>query len=404
MPYRIMSFDVLEAPKSITLAPHEDGIAVVYRRKSVPVGFVMKRIDEAGPIDVSGYIDQRIQERIVAAAAREELTLRRADCSALSITVAICTRDRPELVARCLRSLVEKQSPPTPGFFEIILIDNAPATTLTRRMVDTEFPAVRYVFEPKPGLNFARNAALRAARGDLVAFVDDDVVVDAGWLHALMEAWADDPGAGLFTGQVLPLELETPAQILFEQRGGFRRGFARVHFGSSREGDPLYPCRAEILGTGANMALRRSAAVAIGGFDEALDMGGPLPGGGDLDMFYRMIRSGHGAVYEPGFLAFHQHRRDLRALRRQYRDSWGKAYMAFVVKSWCRDPAMRRKWTHTAVRWFCQQLVHVLKCLAGRGSRPIGMVLAEAYGGLLGLMGSYGKARRRAAEISAANS
>ena len=64
-------------------------------------------------------------------------------------------------------------------------------------------------------------------------------------------------------------------------------------------------------GTGANMAFRRSLFHQIGFFDPALDVGTVTNGGGDLDMFYRVIQEGHTLVYEPRAIVRHRHRRDV---------------------------------------------------------------------------------------------
>lgn len=196
--------------------------------------------------------------------------------------------------------------------------------------------------EPRPGLDFARNCALRECRNDLLAFLDDDVVADRGWLLGLLEAWRENPDAGAFTGLVLPLELGSRAQILFESCGGFGRGFEKIRYGPTRAGNPLYPCGAGMFSAGANMVVRRDVLLQLSGFDEALDTGKPLPGGGDLDIFYRVIRAGHPLVYEPNCAVFHQHRRDMRSLQRRYH-SWGLGFMAFVAKCSETDPSQRPK-------------------------------------------------------------
>jgi hypothetical protein len=150
-----------------------------------------------------------------------------------------------------------------------------------------------------------------------------------------------------------------------------------------------------VFGTGANMAVNRRAMLAIGGFDAALDTGRPLPGGGDHDAFYRLIRAGHGAVYEPGYLVFHQHRQQMSQLRRQYRDSWGKSFVAFAVKSWRADPRMRARWRALLTWWFGKQVTDLFRSLLGRTSRPPALILAELGGGILGLTGEYGRSCRR---------
>lgn len=396
MAYRMVSFDAAAGSAMPFVANDEEGIAVTIRRKDKPVGFVLC----SRSVDPAQLIDDGTAGRLLVEAMREELPVCR-DVSALgrlSMTAAICTKDRPARLQRCLESLVSLDSGAL-GSFEILVVDNASATDETRSIVQ-RWPAVRYVREPLPGLNFARNLALREARGDFVAFLDDDVIVDSGWLRALSEAWLEYPQAALFTGQVLPLELETPAQLLFEQRGGFRRGFGRAVFGRSRAGDRFYPCKVDIFGTGANMALRRNAVQALGGFDEALDTGPALPGGGDLDVFYRIVRAGHQVVYDPGYLVFHEHRRDMRGLRRQYRDSWGVAFMAFAVKSFSRDPPMRKRWIALIAWWFTKQGTHLVRSLVGRDPRPTSLILHEVWGGIVGVLGAYGRSRRRIARIS----
>jgi GT2 family glycosyltransferase len=279
----------------------------------------------------------------------------------------------------------------------MLVVDNAPSDDQTRNVVE-EFPGVRYVCEKKPGLDFARNRAWQEATGWIVAFLDDDVVVYRGWLQGLLEAYRVCPTAAGFTGLVLPYELETEAQLLFEKRGGFRRGFERIMFGQRMPRSPLYPVGAGISGAGANMAFVRDVLERIGGFDEALDTGAPLPGGGDLDMFYRIVRSGYAIVYEPRYLVFHQHRREISALRRQYK-SWGLGMMSFVAKAHRTDPAERKKILRFVAWWMRYQVLLLLRGLRGQRQFRPDFVLAEMLGGLIGLCGEYDRSLRRVREI-----
>ena len=145
------------------------------------------------------------------------------------MSIAICTKDRPDDLASLLKSLQTSivAAARRNVALEIIVVDNAPSDDRTRQTA-LSFPGTRYVLEPKPGLNFARNRAVLEARGDWVAFMDDDVSADAGWLDGFLDAAVAYADAGCITGLVLPLELETEAQILFEKRGGFRMGFQRA--------------------------------------------------------------------------------------------------------------------------------------------------------------------------------
>lgn len=215
------------------------------------------------------------------------------------VTVAICTRERPDDLARALRAV--RALRPAPD--EVLVVDNDPQSAATRALVTAQ-GGIRYVLEPRRGLDVARNRALREASGDIVAFVDDDAVPEPGWVGALLANFGD-PRVQCVTGLTLPLELETPAQELFEQYSPFARGFARRVF-DGRVDNPLHVAR---VGAGANMAMRRSVLQGVGGFDERLDAGTPARSGGDHDFFARLLLAGWRIVYDPAAVCWHRHRR-----------------------------------------------------------------------------------------------
>jgi cellulose synthase/poly-beta-1,6-N-acetylglucosamine synthase-like glycosyltransferase len=194
-----------------------------------------------------------------------------------SSTVAVCTRDRPDDIRRCLHALMRLHDDGQ----ELLVIDNCPSTDATQQIV-SEFARVRYVREPVPGLDVARNRALTEARGDIVAFSDDDAAPDPGWLRALLRNF-DDPLVFCVTGLTMPLELETDAQEWHERYSTFGRGFKRRVF----ERTLVNPMAAGKIGAGVNMAIRRSALQLVGPFDEALDAGTRTRSGGDSEMFSR---------------------------------------------------------------------------------------------------------------------
>jgi glycosyltransferase involved in cell wall biosynthesis len=226
-----------------------------------------------------------------------------------SATVAICTRERPDDLERTLSAACALSPVPR----EILVIDNAPTTDRTRQIV-ARFAGVRYVVERARGLNRARNRALREATGDIVAFTDDDAMPEPGWLGGLIRNFAD-PRVLCVTGLTLPVELETPAQELFEEHCPFARGFVRRVF-DGRIDNPLIVAR---VGAGANMAVRRSLPQAAGWFDERLDAGTPAQSGGDHEMFTRILSSGHRIVYEPHAVSWHRHRRTVEELQQVVR-------------------------------------------------------------------------------------
>jgi glycosyltransferase involved in cell wall biosynthesis len=395
--YRLHDLDVDALPAQLTLEPHEAGAGVVLRDGGRLVGFRMlprAAFGADGTMSGARLLDAETRYAIAAERLRTELTP--AVGRAPSLTVAICSKDRWDWVDRLLGSLeaVRDGEP-----FEVLVVDNASSHDRIGEVCAAR--GVRCVREPLAGLDFARNRAIAEATGEVVAFLDDDVVVDGGWLRAMRRAWAENPDAGCVTGLVLPMALDTEAQVLFELRGGFRRGFRPLRYGATRYGERHYPMGAGRFGAGANMSLRRELVQALGGFDEALDTGRPLPGGGDLDIFYRVLRSGATLVYEPQAAVRHEHRREMAVLARQYY-TWGLGFAAYVVKSMRADPAARPRFRGMLVWWFGYQAKRVANRLRGRDPTPLRMILGEIWGGVVGLCGEYDRTRRRIAAIRAA--
>lgn len=228
----------------------------------------------------------------------------------IAVSVVICTRDRPEALARCLASLPHQTLPPT----EIIVVDNASRDERTRDVANAA--ATKYVREDRPGLDFARNAGVCAAKGKIVAYTDDDVRLHPRWLERLVQAF-DAPEVTAVTGLVLPAELATPAQRHFETYWGFGRGFRRKDFGSDFfAADQAHGCPVWEVGAGASMAFRRRAFETVGYFDERLDVGA-AGCSGDSEYWHRVLTHGGVCRYEPSSVVYHYHRRDFAGLENQ---------------------------------------------------------------------------------------
>jgi len=401
MPYRIMEIDVTEPLSSVAVPEGDTGVAILLRRHGRPIAFLMEAFpgeSVLSPDDLERIIRRGVKSHLLEEDPPEENGSSSRQERFPSLTVAICTRDHPSDLNHCLGSLVALQAGEDGRRFEILVVDNSPSDGQTRELVSS-LPPVKYVMEPKPGLNFARNRALKESTGEMIAFVDDDVTVDRHWLDGLRRAIAQHPDAAAFTGLVLPSELATDAQILFERGGGFEKSFETIRYGQTLPGNPYYPCVGGKLGTGCNMAFRRKVALDLGGFDEALDTGPPLPGGGDSDMLYRIIRAGYPLIYEPRFMVFHRHRRENAQLRSQYCRSWGQGLMAFVVKTYNSDVTQRPKLRRFLLWWFGYKLHGLSKSLRGKHVLPPGLLLAELWGGILGLSGAYSRSVRRTERI-----
>ena len=255
-------------------------------------------------------------------------------------SIIVATRDRPEPLAACLSSLLALHYPQ----YEIVVVDNAPRTNATADLVQKfahSAPHIHYVREDHPGLPWAHNRGIMAARGEILAFTDDDVVVDAYWLVGLIRGFSIAENVACVTGLILPMELETPAQFLFEAYGGFTRGFVRRVF-DWKEHRPewhLYPYIAGPLGTGASMAFTAAFLHSEGGFDPALGPGCRTAGGEDLDAFFRVIAHGYQLVYEPESLLYHLHRQDYAHLQKQIY-GYGVGFTAYLTKCLLDNPRL----------------------------------------------------------------
>jgi GT2 family glycosyltransferase len=315
----------------------------------------------------------------------------------LLVTVAVCTRNRTADLSLCLESLSCLDYPS----LEILVVDNAPSTDATEKLVRTRYPNVRYVCEPRPGLDWARNRAIAEARGEIIAYTDDDVVVDPGWISAIVLVFSENLDVMAVTGLIVPYELETEAQILFEKYGGFGRGFERKWYRLDRESKKTekYHIGSGIFGTGANMAYRRSLFEQLGGFDPALDVGTVTNGGGDLEMFFRVLQEGHTLVYEPNAVVRHRHCRKYDQLRIQL-TNYGIGLYSYFVRAALAYPRERLGVLRLGLWWlWWWSMRRLLISFVFPARFPRDLILAEYRGSFLGLV-RYFKARRIAKKIA----
>jgi glycosyltransferase involved in cell wall biosynthesis len=252
----------------------------------------------------------------------------------ISLSVAICTRERPTELRRALVSLRDQSD----REFEIIVIDNAPTSPLTAEVVEElGLARCKYVVEPQKGLSRARNTALAHVSTDHVAWFDDDEVADVNWVRNIKDGFSHDSCPVAVCGVMLPAELETEAQVLFEQYGGFNKGRGLLpevlSVDSSSSIEPLYPLPA--IGSGGNMAFQTEALIAAGGFDPHLGAGTRTHGGEETRVFATLLRSHKVVLHWPRAFTWHFHRRDMLALHKQfYGYSAGlSAFYASMIRS-----------------------------------------------------------------------
>jgi glycosyltransferase involved in cell wall biosynthesis len=272
-------------------------------------------MDEAASLGAEGI---QVAEQPPCVVALDEF-LRQAP----TISVVIPTRNRPAFAAEAVRAALRSHYPS--DRFEVIVVDNGSGSDDRVVLPDVEADGgarVRLLQEEIPGGSNARNAGLYAAEGEIVAFADDDVLVDRNWLASIARAFARSDRVGGVTGLTVPRELETPAQVWYE---GFAKADpdfeSRVFDRRDPPTDrPLFPFTIGDFGSGENFAFRRKVLIDLGGFDSALGTATYTLGGEDVEAMLRVLLSDHQVIHEPAALVRHSHPREFAQFERRV---WG---------------------------------------------------------------------------------
>lgn len=310
------------------------------------------------------------------------------------VTVTIASIGDVESCVKTVRHILESDY----ANFEIVIVDNTDEGQVFNEPVAQFFPddpRIRVVHEPKKGLSFARNRGLAEARGAIVVFTDDDVIVTRCWISAIVTMFASDKNIACVTGSIITSEIETPAQAWLEQYGGYHKGFSVKIYDLDEHScdEPLYPYDSGRFGSGANIAFRSNVLRELGGFAIDLGAGTPAHGGEDIDVLRRTITAGYRLAYEPGALIWHQHRRSYASLRTQmYR--YGVGLSATITRWMLTDSRARRY----IMRRIPSGIRHLFSPSSAKnmnkdGLFPRQLTLLEYLGILLGPM-LYVKSRR----------
>ncbi len=220
-----------------------------------------------------------------------------------AVSIVLCTHNRAEQLRRTLGTLFAVDTPPGVEW-DVIVVDNN-SSDATRQVVDAcsrrTAPGVRYLFEPTQGISFARNAGVRAASGEVVAFIDDDVTIGAGWLTALYRAFQD--GRCIGVGGRIRAGWSSPKPAWYADAGPYRlmKGIAEYEHGD----DPVQvgPDRPPF---GGNMAFRRRAFELHGLFRTDLGrVGSRRMGGEDTEYGRRLMAAGEAIMYAPDAVVTH---------------------------------------------------------------------------------------------------
>jgi len=231
----------------------------------------------------------------------------------MDLSVIICTYNRASSLRRTLASF-KGLCVPANLRWELIVVDNN-SSDETRCVVEecskVSGWSLQYVFEPKQGKSHALNKAVRLARGRIIAFTDDDVIVSPDWLRAIIHAFART-NAACVGGKILPLWEGARPHWLTNHFFGY---LALLDHGET----PKYLDKAKLWG--CNFAFRADILSKYGPFDPNLGTcGNTLYRGEDTDFLARLLSHNEAIFYDPSILVHHAV--PIARMRRKYFRKW----------------------------------------------------------------------------------
>ncbi|HUR76471.1 MAG TPA: glycosyltransferase [Acidimicrobiales bacterium] len=246
-----------------------------------------------------------------------------------ALSVVIPTRDRVERLRRCVASLRAALR----DVDELIVVDSASRDALSIQAIARSGGAL-YLRAQHPGVNRARNLGWQRAANGLIAFVDDDVVVEPTWADAFAASAVAHPDAAFITGRLSPLGDSGHGPVAVKDDS------APATLTRLSRGD---------LGHGASVLVRAAALAAVGGWDESLGAGAKFESAPEADLFDRLLLAGFEGRYEPAARARHEQWRTPRQLvGLDWRYGFGNgARLAKLV----RTDRPRARWVASEAAW-----------------------------------------------------
>lgn len=234
----------------------------------------------------------------------------------MNVSVVLCTYNRCQSLLRTLESVVASEMPESVDW-EVLVVDNNSKDRTRDAMSEfcRNHPGrVRYLFESQQGLSNARNAGIRQARGEVIAFTDDDVTVEPTWLANLTRPLLEKQSAGA-AGRILLGEFQPPTWLAIS--GSHDLGGSLVQFDLGD--DPLLLDKPPF---GASMAFQKSVFEECGGFRTDLGRSGKsLIGNEDTEFGQRLISKGLRLIYVPSAIVFHPVLSE-RLTKKYFRSYW----------------------------------------------------------------------------------
>ena len=202
------------------------------------------------------------------------------------ISIVICTYNRAEYLQKCLDSMLNQ----TYGNFEVIVV-NGPSTDNTAGILrNYPFQTIQQI--KKSGLSAARNLGIKEAKGEIIAFIDDDAVADKNWIKNLKKGYNDETIGGV--GGIIYKARTTDvwqAKVVVNKFGVPKC----IDEGEYYSLDDFYPCI-----VGCNMSFRKEVLLRVGCFDNYYKYYHD-----EIDICVRIVKAGYKLEYEPKAVVYH---------------------------------------------------------------------------------------------------
>ena len=265
----------------------------------------------------------------------------------MDVSVIICTRNRIRSIESCLQTIVLAVAKVLPATVELIVVDNGSTDGTSDYIRDwaakQAFP-VCLVQEPKAGLSIARNSGVKASKGRLLAFTDDDCCMSETYIQELLQYDKNDAELVMRSGSVvlgdptdLPLTIKSVTAVQQWKRP----------MSVANEGGLLSSL------IGCNMTMRRTIFDQVGEFDERLGAGTKCPAGEDTDYFYRVYLAGFRLEMVPGMIVAHYHGRKTLESRTKLLRNYALGNGALAAKYIFRYPTFSRHIIWQIKHYFC---------------------------------------------------
>lgn len=317
---------------------------------------------------------------------------------AVEYSIVVATRDRASDVRMLLDSL-HGSGHLARTDAELIIVDNGSTDGSTRDAC--AIAGVRYMREDTPGKSRAINKGIAAARGEFVAFTDDDVVItDPAWLERLRAPFLERPSTGYVAGNVIALEQRTATQAMWERKGGLSKGSLEKRFDRSfLDACASSPWPLTKICAGANCMIPRTVLDEVGGYSTVFGPGAMIGHGESLLIGYEIARRGYELAYTPHAVVHHRHPQTERELARKL-TLYGVGDTAIHAHIYAKYRDLR------SLRWAVgghqrYVLSNLIKSIRGEYALPPRLVLRSLWGSATGAIRyAYKGGLQRCKEIS----